>query len=308
MPDVLSGVSGAAAGAKVGSLFGPVGSGVGAVVGGIAGLFGGSKSKSVKVPDYKPLDINQLITDARTNAAQNYASSFALESQFRPGTAALRGYTDQSLTDLANGTDAGQAARNSLLGGLTGQPNALLGESAESILKQLRLGGSLDPETQNLIARTALARGGQAGLAGSGAGQGLVARDLGLTSLGLIQSRQAAAQAAGTNLEQLLQSRFGLAQSAANADASRTGLLAGIIDARALPEAGLSAGSIADLTIAQNNALNQYNLNSAAVRAGQSIANANTTSAGIAALPGAVSSLADSLKGLFKTPGIAPKG
>ena len=204
-----------------------------------------------------PLDINQLITDARTNAAENYKNSIALEQQYNPAQAALRGQTNLALQNLANDNTAGARARNNLLGDVTGEPNSLLSQSADSILKQLALGGNLSAETQNAVVRGALQTGGQAGLGGSFAGRGLVARDLGLTSMGLLQQRQAAAQAAGQIMSTDALNRLGAAQNAQNSDAQRAGLLAAAIQGMPLPESGLSAGSIADVTIGQRNTQNQ---------------------------------------------------
>jgi len=203
------------------------------------------------------LDIDKLITDARTAAAENYKNSFALEQQYNPAGAALRGDTNLALANMANGNTAGAKARDSLLSSVTGEPNSLLAESADSILKQLSLGGSLSAETQNAVVRGALSKGGAAGMAGSMSGRGLVARDLGLTSLALQQQRQQQALAAGQALSTDALGRFSAAQTAANSDAQRAGLLASIIDARALPESGLSPGSIADVTIGDRNTQNQ---------------------------------------------------
>jgi hypothetical protein len=175
------------------------------------------------------IDINKLISDARTNAAENYKTSIALEQQYNPAQAALRGSTNLALANLADENTAGARARNSLLTGLTGAPNSLLQHSADSILEQLALGGSLSPETQNAVMRGSLQRAGQSGIAGSQAGRGLVARDLGLTSLQLQQQRQAAALQAGQVLSSDFLGRLGAAQNASNSDAQRTGLLAAAI-------------------------------------------------------------------------------
>ena len=208
----------------------------------------------------KGVDINQLISDARTNAADNLKNSIGLEAQYLPGTAALRRTADTGLGDLASGNTAGFAARDKILGDISSSTldnNPLLAESTGRILSNLRMGGNLDPETQNAAARNALQTGGAAGISGSGAGRGLVARDLGLTSLQLRTQREQQALSAGSNLSQLrlqdILGRGGFAANAAGQDASRALSIASLIDSRGRPEAGLSANSIANLSVGNNN-------------------------------------------------------
>jgi len=285
----IGAASGALSGAAAGSMIMPgVGTAIGAVVGGLAGLLG---SKSSKTPTYQPLDINKIITDARANAATNLQQSKALEAQYMPGTAALRNTADVGLGQLGQQSTAGFQARNALLGGMTSpiadssvSSNPLLQASADRILGQLNLGGKLDAETQSAAMRGALQGAGTAGIAGSGAGRGLAARDLGLTSLALQNQRQQAAMGAGSTMAQLglagqqlkLQDylqRYNAAQGATGQDIQSKGLLAGIIDARQMPNAGLSSTDIANLYSGQNNAQNQANFNAAAIKQQQSNAN-----------------------------------
>ena len=230
-----------------------------AVVGAGASIYSANKNaKSAAAAKGTPLDINKLITDARTAAADNYKNSIALEQQYNPAQAALRSYSNLALRDGLSGNTSAMRARDSLLSGL-GEENKLLAESADSILQSLRLGSKLSAETQNAVTRAALQTGGQAGLSGSFAGRGLVARDLGLTSLALEQQRQQQALQAGQLLSAESLGRFNALSNASIADANRIGLLSDIIDARALPESGLSPGSIADVTTGQSNAQNQSN-------------------------------------------------
>lgn len=289
--EFVGAASGALTGAKMGSVFGPVGTGVGAVVGGLAGLFGSKSSKS-SAPAYKPLDISKIIEDARTNAASNYANSFSLERQYNPGTAALRNTTNIALQNLADGRTPGLQAQKSILDDLSSPAvsalgtNPLLAESSARILQNLRLGGTLGADVQAQAVKAALEKGGAAGISGSGAARGLVARDLGLTSLGLENQRIQAAQTAGATQAQLglqadalrlqdLLGRTGAINGIAGQDISRTGLLSQLVDARALPESGLNPGSIASLYVADNNARNQVNVNSAAIAQAQKNSNLN---------------------------------
>lgn len=240
-----------------------------AVLGTAASLYSANKaSKDLKAAN-KPIDIPKVIGEARTAALQNYTESMALESKYRPGTAALRGMTDDALADLFNGNTAGLKARDSLLGELMGSggTNPLLEQSASRILGQLGLGGQLDPETQAVAMKAALEKGGAAGISGSGAGRGLVARDLGITSLQLMRQRQQDAANMGQMLYGNKLNTLNAVSGIAGQDVQRTGLLANLIDGRALPESGLSPGAIASLYTGDNNAQNQSRSDAAMISA-----------------------------------------
>lgn len=204
----------------------------------------GSYSGSVGSLPYQPLDINQVIADARTTAADNYKNSIALEQVNNPAQAAFRTAATDAATKLAE------------VGPYTGTPQgtSLLSETADSILQELRLGASLPADVQAQVARAALAKSGQAGLAGSFAQRGLVAQDIGTTGLALQASRQAKAMQAGQILEQL-----GLNKASLNS--SNALGLKSVADSFGLPESGLSPGSIASLYVGNNNAANQVNQN-----------------------------------------------
>lgn len=210
------------------------------------------------------LNISNVIDTARQNAADNLAASVALERKLQPGTAALRLTADSGLQDLAVGHTAGLQARDALLQGIT-STNPLLQASTDSILKQLRMGGKLDPETQAAVTKASLESGGSAGISGSGAGRGLVARDLGLTSLQLLTGRQNAALTGGQALSSDFASRLGLASSAAGLDSQNALNIAQLIDRRAMPDSGINSGSLVDLLVGQNNQQNQNTANRARI-------------------------------------------
>ena len=163
--------------------------------------------------------------------------------------------------------------------------------------------------------QAALQKGGAAGISGSGAARGLVARDLGLTSLGVEQQRIAQAQDAGAKKATLglegqklrlqdLVARGQLTQAAANAEAQRLGLVTTLIDARALPESGLNPGSIASILVGGNNAQNQFDTLNSAIAQQQKNANLNSLLGfgTTAASSGALSGIASLFKS--KTPAI----
>lgn len=247
-----SALSGAAYGAAVGSVVPVIGTVIGAVIGGVVGYFSAPK-KAV----YKPINVDAIVKEARQNYADNYKNSLSLEANANPDSAYARGATDRALGDVADHTSKGFRARDAMLDDvLNGKSAALYNESSDSILQQLRLGGQLDPETQAAITRGALSRGGQSGLTGSNAGRGLVARDLGLTSMGLLQSRQGAAEQAA----QAGVSRFAVGNAAAGLDASTAASLGSIFNARGLPTAGLDPEFAAKLRVANTVGQNKVDL------------------------------------------------
>lgn len=204
------------------------------------GLFGGGGKK----PKYTPIDINKLMTEARTQYAENWKQSVAMAKGVNPG-----------LDSVANQTSAGFKARNSFLSDLMGGNGDLLNEASTRTLQQLRLGGKLDPETQNAVMRGALSQGAGAGLSGSGAGRGLAARDLGLTSLGLQQSRTDRASAMGNLMQQLGLSKFNAGAAAAAGDVGAAGMVANIYGR---PESGLDPLEVAGLKVKENSTQNEY--------------------------------------------------
>ncbi len=165
-----------AAGATAGGLV-ATGVGVAAAYGGqklLNKATSGSSSGSVGSLPNNQIDIDKIISDSRLAAADNYKNSLGLEAQYNPGQAALRNAATTASTKLASsgpynsgytGGYTGPTVASSYSG--TPQSNALLSESADSILQQLRLGGSLPADVQSQITRTALSHAGQAGLGGS---------------------------------------------------------------------------------------------------------------------------------------------
>ena len=98
---------------------------------------------------------------------------------------------------------------------------------------------------------------------------------------------------AGQNLKlQDYLGRYNAAQGAAGQDIQGTGLLAGLIDARMMPNAGLSSTDIANLYSGQNNAQNQMNATNAAINAQRS----NSNLQAMLGLAGVATSLAGAYK------------
>jgi hypothetical protein len=269
----------------------------------LAGIFGGSKARKAasKAADeamrnQKTVDIGKLVADARANSEANLAKSLELERKFLPGTAQLRESTTANLESQLTGEGKirREDALNQLLGftpssaALAYEGSPLFKAAADKAAADLALGGNLDPETQAAVVRGALSGAGRSGVIGSEAGRGLTARDLGLTSLALSQSRQKAALEAGD-----LQSRLGLSAGdqllralgmgveATGSNLSQAGQLFNLLANQALPESGLSSGSLADIEIGQTNAYNQRLMDAAGIKAGGAISGIGQAVGGI---------------------------
>lgn len=265
-------VSGAVTGAKAGSAFGPWGTVIGGVIGGAAGYFSGGQKK---------VNVAQLIAQAQQQARNNLQNSINLENEFLPGTALLRQTSNQLNANLSQGLTAAQRTQAGLVD-QAGRPitdpasavnNPLTLSSLSSILQSLNRGGKLDPDVQAQAVQAALQKAGAAGISGSGAGRGLVARDLGLTSLGLLQQRQNQALQAGSAYGSLalqgqglqLQDYLGRLQGTNQAVGQQMqyGLgLGNLMAATPYPNSGLGPGQVTSLAIGANqqaNAIAQQN-------------------------------------------------
>jgi len=163
-------------------------------------------------------------------------------------------------------------------------------------LQELELGGQLPPEIANLISRRAGARAGSVGVLGSPTGRDVVARDLGLTSFDIRNQRLAAAERLGgaeqfENIGQQaltsqigkfnIQNRQGIAgllSGLQSQETQRLLQLAGFGQDIEQPTIGLGGADIANLTVAELNAANQFALDTAAIQA-QNVAASRASSA-----------------------------
>ena len=269
------------------------------------------KTMDAASKDQKAVDIGKLVADARANSEANLKKSLELEKQYLPGQGEARNAAaqnflsqlgpqagagrDDAMKALADFINRGQPSSTPTYGG-----NALTQSAADSILQQLNLGGALDPETQSAVVRGALSGGGRAGIVGSEAGRGLVARDLGLTSLQLQQSRQQNALNAG-----VAQSQLGVQQSQLELSAyaqflqslglnfnARQGQLANsanifeLANRQALPESGLSSGSLADISVGETNRQNKNIMDLATNKATANAATLKAITTGVTSLAG----------------------
>ena len=251
-----------------------------AVIGAGTSIYEGSKNRAAasaaaNTANANAVNVSDVITQAQQAASTNLQNSISLERTYEPQVAALRDSTNTALNNLATGNTSGQQAQNALLQSI-GSANPLLQASANSLMQQLGLGGKLDPQTQAAAAQAALQQGGSSGISGSGAGRGLVAKDLGLTSLSLLQNRQSAALSGGTALSNDYATRLGLANSVASQQTNQTLGLGSLLNNTALPSSGLDPGSIASLYVGQSNTASQNAYNQAAIQTQQNNAQLNS--------------------------------
>ena len=254
-------------------LFGDIGSIVGSVL--------GYNNAQNNLP--QQLNISSVISQAQTQAANDLQNSLNLEQQYLPGQAALRSSSNTLNQNIASGNTTPQTLQNLLLGQgsspivSAGQyvNNPLSTAANTSIQQSLAMGGQLDPSTQAMITQGALQGAGTAGISGSGAGRGLVARDLGLTSMQVLQGRQNQASAAGNAFGQLglqgqslqLQDYISRLTGANSAVASQNsyGLgLGNLMNNTALPNSGLTGSQVASLDVGNQQIANAARQQSAA--------------------------------------------
>ena len=268
------------------------GSAISGIVGGLMSKKAAKKAADEAMAKQQRVDIGKLVADARANSEANLAKSLELEKKYLPGTAQLRETTTENLlSQIAPGGTAAtrrEEALTKLLGFTpasatpTYEGSPLFKAAADKIAADLALGGKIDPETQAAVVRGALSGAGRSGVIGSQAGRGLTARDLGLTSLQLQQARQGAALEAGKAQSQLglsqaqlglsagdqLLRSLGMGVEATSGEVTQAANLYNMLAGQALPESGLSSGSLADITVGDINAYNQRLMDAAAIKAG----------------------------------------
>jgi hypothetical protein len=125
------------------------------------------------------------------------------------------------------------------------------GSAGKALIDEAKLGAGLTADVQAEVTKGALEGASAAGIAGSAAGRGLVARDIGISSAALRQARLAAA----LGVEQNAATQFLKGEELRGNSIFNMGQLSSRLE---LPEAGLSTAEMANLTIAENNGANQY--------------------------------------------------
>lgn len=130
---------------------------------GIKGFFG-----QQDVPDQKYLSGSDVAGSVAAAAPGVGAANLAYNQAMAPGMARL----NRQVEDIYDPNQGG-----------------LREATTKSILDQLNLGGQLPPDVQEAVLRAGFEKGAAGGLGGSLAGRNLVGRDLGLTSLDLLNKR-----------------------------------------------------------------------------------------------------------------------
>lgn len=239
--------------------------------------------------------VSQMATD---QALKNIALSRQVENQYNPENQLLRQGSILGLMAQL-GQNPNQDIYTHLQEQLNGGPlpaqtadSALLRQAVAQASTDLAQGGNLPLDVRNLVARNAA--GKSAGLTGHlGLGQDISARDLGLTSLDLMQRRLTNAQALGQ--ADLGSSQFNaqMRQRANEFGATNNLNLAGLmaqlngqdfskwLSAAQLgqgiqaPQVGLDPSAIANLAVGNTNAATQAGMNAAGIQAqsGNNLAN-----------------------------------
>lgn len=270
------------------------------------------------------VDIAALDAQIREIARKNAVESMQLEQELTPEVSSLRKQSIQSLQgDLA--PDAyDQSLRTGLMSDfLNASPTNLTGRSDLSravydrAAADLALGGELPMDVRNAVLRRSAAQAGRVGGGALDLGRDIGARDLGLTSLDLLNQRMAQAQGVGMQEDQYRlagdqfrsqelnrvlnqrQNSAGLIGNLDNAEASRRIAIANLAQNIDRPVVGMDPGTAAMLSVGNVNALQAYLANQQALAAQNANASNQATGQILGTLPGAISAIG----GLFnKTP------
>lgn len=121
-----------------------------------------------KVPEYRPTNTSDIISQVTGGAPAVGAANLAYNQALAPGMARLNRQVEDIYDPLQG---------------------SLRETTTKSILDQLNLGGQLPQDVQDAVIRTGLQKGQAGGIGRSGLGRNLVGRDLGLTSLDLLNQR-----------------------------------------------------------------------------------------------------------------------
>ena len=263
-------------------------------------IFGGGSK--VEAPPFQRIDVRELDELAREIARRNAEESIALEAELRPELAQLRDATYSTILGDLLGYDR-QGIQQSVQQQMMQQLNrpdqtisapelersALLQSAIDRAQTDLGLGARLPQDVANQVTRQAGERGGRMGLTGTGTGRDVVARDLGLSSLDLLNQRMQQAAGLGQVEQQINLGQQSLADSINRFNvqsgmqqqqqrAQAGSFLQGLIDnpvlraqqttmGTAMPMVGLDPGQAASFQVADINALNQYNQQLAAAQA-----------------------------------------
>jgi len=288
MPFLLPLVGAAIGGSGLIGAGGLAAAGLGASLGSAAsGLFSSSKAQNTASQAAPQINLDQLNNQISSLAKQNALASQELEKQLNPEVANLRTTANQNLLNYASGPN-GLSGYEQQLAARLGHPvagdinPALLSQAASEAGRQLSLGGALPDDVRNLIARESASRSGM--ISGNlGLGRDITARDLGLTSLQLLNQRLQNAAAIGGQQAGVEQFNVGtqfnnaanynnIIQLLQNLNNARFGQNLGTAQyAQSImqPQVGLDPSSMANIVIGNNNAQQAQRANQANVQGAQ---------------------------------------
>jgi len=264
-------------------------------------------------PQTGQVDIQALDQLTREMARKNALESAQLEQELNPEVASLRRQSIEALQGDLSPDAYDQATRAGLLSDFAGAGRVGQSQLSRDVYSRaaedLALGSSIPQDVQNLITRRAAAQSGRVG-GGLELGRDITARDLGLTSLDLMNNRLNVAQGVGAqtdafnlNADQMrAQQRLqnaGLIANMGNADVTRRLAIANLSQGIDQPISGLDPGAAAALAVGNTSALQSYLANQQALAAQNKNASNEATGQLLGQLPGLVGAVG----GLFnKTP------
>lgn len=246
-------------------------------------LYGAHKKKKAagdaKIPEMEKIDPLKIADTAHKADLTGIERSIAAEKKYSPETFKFRQGSTEALMDLINLPGAGSDLEGRIrgLGMDTPQMSTQVGSgnlalANQRALEELQLGGALPKDVANMIARRSMSQAGSVGIQGGQAGRDLVARDLGISSLDLLNQRMQRSQMFGAaeqgRLDDINRFNIGLettmpmqsAQMLESLTASRTGRgldLSRFGHSIERPKIGLSGTEMANLEIAKVNQANQ---------------------------------------------------
>lgn len=286
----------------------------GSIAGGLMSAKSGSNAMSDaanKAGQYTTSNIGDINSQITSLGQQNAAASNALEQQYNPYLNALRQNSTANLGQYLQMTPTEQSLLGATMGS-AGQINPALANAATSANQQMALGGNLGQSLQNQIMRAGASASGNLAGPGGGLGMGrdISARDLGMTSLGLLQQRQNnAASIGGQAQNAYLQSILGLgglANQIQQQPYQRTMGMSQFTQGIQQPQVGLSPSSAAGILQGNTNIANNANQQQAAILAQQGLSQGSLGGGllgyGLNMLsqnPGALGSLGSAIGGLF---------
>lgn len=221
------------------------------------------------------VDINALDAQARQISARNAAEGAALEQIYNPGAAQLRA---DSLQNVIAGLSPNEQT-NALLERIyaqagTAPDSPLLRAAIAQAQRDLAQGGAIPVDVQNAVTRRALAQTGQ-NTGNLGLGRDVVARDLGLTSLDLMNRRLQNAASLGqaeaglsSDATANLFNSANLLNSISGSDFARQLAAAQLGQSIQMPQTGLDPSAVANLAVGNSNSANAQQQQGFALRAG----------------------------------------